>query len=48
MLNSSCSGTRTRFCAAKVGRVRYQPVDRVWLAALSRLISRVPIIHPRW
>jgi putative transposase len=23
-----------------VGRVRYQPADRLWLAALSRLIPR--------
>jgi putative transposase len=24
----------------QIGRVRYQPVDRLWLAALSRLITR--------
>jgi putative transposase len=24
----------------QVGRVRYQPADRLWLAALSRLIPR--------
>ena len=24
----------------QLGRVRYQPADRLWLAALSRLISR--------
>jgi putative transposase len=24
----------------QAGRVRYQPADRLWLAALSRLISR--------
>jgi putative transposase len=27
----------------QIARVRYEPVDRMWLAALSRLISR-----PRW
>ena len=31
---------RTRCCAGRSGRVRYQPGDRVWLAALSRLIPR--------
>ena len=30
--NWCCSGTRTRCCAA---RVRYQPADGLWLAALS-------------
>jgi putative transposase len=34
-----CSGTRTRSCAAR-GRVRYEPGDRLWLAALSRLVPR--------
>ena len=24
----------------QIGRVRYQPADRLWLAALSRLIAR--------
>jgi hypothetical protein len=24
----------------QIGRVRYQPGDRLWLAALSRLVSR--------
>ena len=32
------SGTRTRCCAAS--RVRYEPANRVWLAALARLIPR--------
>ena len=31
---------RTRCCAAQVGRVCYQPGDRLWLAGLSRLIPR--------
>jgi putative transposase len=35
-----CSGTRTRCCAAKIGQVRSQPGDRLWLAALSRLVPR--------
>lgn len=26
----------------QIGRVRYQPGDRLWLAALSRLIPRAP------
>jgi putative transposase len=34
----------------QAGRVRYEPGDRLWLAALSRLVPRrwVPIIHPCW
>ena len=38
--NSWCSGTRTQYCGRQTGRVRYQPADRQWLAALSRLIPR--------
>src|SRR5258707_7818715 len=38
-LSCWCSGTRTRFCA-DAGRIRYQPADRVWFAALARLIPR--------
>jgi len=33
----SC-GTRMRCCRRPAGRVGYQPADRLWLAALSRLI----------
>jgi hypothetical protein len=40
MPSSWCSGTRMRYCAARSGRVLYQPGDRLWLAALSRLIPR--------
>ena len=40
MLNCSCSGTRTRCCAWHAGRVRYEPADRVWFAALARLLPR--------
>ena len=32
--------TRTRCCAGHVGRARYEPVDRAWLAALARHIPR--------
>jgi hypothetical protein len=38
MLSCWYSGTRTRCCAATP--VRYEPADRVWLAALARLIPR--------
>ena len=34
-----CSGTRTQ-CYAGIGRVRYAPADRVWFAALARLLPR--------
>jgi hypothetical protein len=27
-----------------VGRIRYEPADRVWLAALARLIPRQPLV----
>jgi putative transposase len=40
MLNCSCSGTRTRCCVGTPGRVRYEPADRVWFAALARLLPR--------
>ena len=40
MPSCSCSATRTRCCAATLGRVRYGPADRLWLAALARLIPR--------
>ena len=40
MPNSWCSDTRTRCCARQISRVRYQPGDRLWLAALARLIPR--------
>jgi putative transposase len=41
MLNCWYSGTRTRYCAGTpVGRVRYEPADRVWFAALARLLPR--------
>ena len=33
-------GTRTRCCAATSAGVRYEPIDRVWFAALARLIPR--------
>jgi len=40
-----------RVLRRQVGRVRYEPVDRVWLAALTRLIPRsavgrsLPVTH---
>jgi transposase len=37
MPRSWCCGTRTR---RQVGRGRYEPGDRLWLAALSRLVPR--------
>jgi len=40
MLSCWYSGTRTRCCAATPARVRYEPADRVWFAALARLIPR--------
>ena len=40
MPSSWCSGTRTRCCAARSAGVGYQRADRLWLAALSRLIPR--------
>ena len=40
MPSSWCSGTRTRCLRRQIGRVRYQPGDRLWLAALSRLVPR--------
>ena len=39
MLSCSSSGTRTR-CRRNVGRVRYEPADRMWFAALARLLPR--------
>ena len=27
----------------QIGRVRYEPADRLWLAALSRLVPRAPV-----
>ena len=38
MLSYWHSGTRTRCCAAIP--VRYDPADRVWFAALARLLPR--------
>ena len=38
MLSYWCSGTRT--LRRHVSRVRYEPADRVWFAALARLIPR--------
>ena len=35
-----CCGTKTRCCAWHAGRVRYEPADRVWFAALARLLPR--------
>jgi putative transposase len=36
-----CSGMRTRcYAASQMGRVRYEPGDRLWLAALSPIILR--------
>jgi putative transposase len=32
----------------QMGRARYQPTDRLWLAALSRLILWVPKMHATW
>jgi putative transposase len=40
MPSSWCSGTRTRYCAARSAGVRYLPADRLWLSALSWLIPR--------
>ena len=40
MPSCSCSGTRTRCCAWHADRVRYDPGDRVWFAALARLLPR--------
>jgi hypothetical protein len=40
MPNASCSGTRARCPAGQISRVRYQPGDRLWLSALSRLVPR--------
>ncbi len=31
---------RTRYCGGTPGRVRYEPADRAWFAALARLIPR--------
>ena len=35
-----CSGMRTRCCAGQAGRVRYEPADRAWFAALAQFIPR--------
>ena len=40
MLSCWCCGMRTRSCAGQAGRVRYEPADRVWFAALARLLPR--------
>ena len=40
MPSSWCSGTRTPSLRRQFSRVRYQPGDRLWLAALSRLVPR--------
>jgi len=40
MPSSWCSGTGTRCCAARSAGPRYQPGNRLWLAALPRLIPR--------
>jgi putative transposase len=39
MLSCCYSGTRTR-CCAHVGRIRYEPADRAWFAALASLLPR--------
>ena len=40
MPSSWCSGTRTWSLRRQIGRVRYEPGDRLWLSALSRLVPR--------
>jgi putative transposase len=40
MLNCWYCGLRTRSCAGTPTRVRYEPADRVWFAALARLLPR--------
>jgi putative transposase len=35
-----CSGTRNAVLRRQIGRVHYAPGDRLWLAALSRLVPR--------
>ena len=40
MLSCWWCGTKTRYCARHAGKVRYEPADRVWFAALARLLPR--------
>ena len=40
MLSCWCSGTRTRCCAATPAGYGTRPADRVWFAALARLLPR--------
>ena len=40
MPNCWYSGMRTRSCGRHAGRVRYEPADRAWFAALTRLVPR--------
>ena len=40
MPSCSCSGIRTRCCAWMPCRVLYEPGDRVWFAAVARLLPR--------
>jgi putative transposase len=39
-LNCWCSGTRTRCCAATSAGYGNEPADRIWFAALARLLPR--------
>ena len=41
MLSCWYSGTRNAVLRRHVGRVRYEKADRVWFAALARLIPRM-------
>jgi|SRR4051794_1254430 hypothetical protein len=44
MPNCWSYGTRTPYCADRIARIHYTPVDRVWLTVLSRLLPRRRII----